>query len=109
MTGSQAWLAGGTLAGTAVVVLAIWALVWNRRRTEAEVLLLGYPTGDVLVSLASLGVIGALAFSGFLDAKVAGTLLGAHLGYHAAASGRNRSRPTPSEQSAPSSTSPPGG
>jgi hypothetical protein len=46
---------------------------------------------------ASLGLIVALAFSGYLDVKIAGTLLGAHLGYHAAASGRNRSRSTPPE------------
>jgi hypothetical protein len=104
MTGTQVWLTGATLAGTAVVVLAIWALLWNRRRTETEVLLLGVPTGEILVSVASLGVTAALAFSGLLDPKVVGTLLGAHLGYHAATSGRNRSRPTPSEHSAPRST-----
>jgi len=98
MTGGQVGLTGATLAGTAVVVLAIWALVWNRRRTETEVLLFGHPAGEIMVSLASLGVIAALALNGVLDARIAGTLLGAHLGYHAAVSGRNRSRPTPSEQ-----------
>ncbi|SDD72042.1 hypothetical protein SAMN05444580_10658 [Rhodococcus tukisamuensis] len=51
-------------------------------------LLLGVPTGEVAVSLGSIGIVATLAFSGVLDAKIAGTLLGAHVGYHAAASKR---------------------
>ena len=88
MTQSQAWLAGGTLGLTSLMLLALWALVWTHRKSEAEVLLLGVPPGEVAVSLASIGFVAALAFSGALDMRIAGTLLGAHVGYHAAASKR---------------------
>lgn len=97
MTHSEVWLTGATLAGTAVVVLAILTLLWSRPEPNTAALLFGVPPGEILMSLASLGLIVALAFSGYLDMKIAGTLLGAHLGYHAAASGRNRSRSTPPE------------
>jgi hypothetical protein len=88
MTQSQTWLAGLTLGLTSLMLFALWALVWSHRKSEAEVLLLGVPTGEIAVSLGSLGVVAALAFSGVFDAKIAGTLLGAHVGYHAAASKR---------------------
>lgn len=88
MTLSQTCLAGGAVALTFVMLLGIWALVWTRRSSEAEVLLLGVPTGEVAVSLVSVGIVAALAFSGIFDARIAGTLLGAHVGYHAAASKR---------------------
>ncbi len=88
MTQSQAWLAGGTLGLTSLMLLGLWALVWTNRKSGAEVVLLGVPTGEVAVSLGSIGLVAALAFSGVFDAKIAGTLLGAHVGYHAAASRR---------------------
>lgn len=88
MTPSQPWLAGGTLGLTFFMLLALWALVWTRRKGEAEVLVLGVPTGEVAVSLGSIGLVAALAFGGVIDARIAGTLLGAHVGYHAAASRR---------------------
>ncbi len=70
------------------MLLALWALLWTNRKSESELLLLGVPTGEVAVSLGSIGIVAALAFSGVFDAKIAGTLLGAHVGYHAAASKR---------------------
>jgi hypothetical protein len=45
-------------------------------------------TGEVAVSLGTIGTVAALTFSGILEMQIAGTLLGAHVGYHAAASKR---------------------
>jgi hypothetical protein len=73
---------------TFLMVLALWVLMWGNRNREGEMVLLGVPAGEVLVSLGSIGLVAALTFSGILDAKIAGTLLGAHVGYHAAASRR---------------------
>jgi hypothetical protein len=67
------------------MVLAI--LVANQK-AGGEVSLLGVPTGEVVVSFLSIGLIAALTFTGSLDMRIAGTLLGAHVGYHAAASRR---------------------
>ena len=77
---------------TLLMVLALWALIWTKQSSANEPPPPGVPTGELLVSLASVGLIAALTFSGILDAKIAGTLLGAHVGYHAAASKR-RQRP----------------
>lgn len=95
MTDRQYGLAAWTLVGTAIVLAAIWALVWPHRASEKEFLALGVPAGELFASLATLGVVAALMFSGILDKQVAGALLGAHIGYHAAVAGRNRSRTTP--------------
>ncbi|OKH71774.1 hypothetical protein EB73_09840 [Mycobacterium sp. SWH-M3] len=92
MTNYQLWLTVGTLAGTAVVLLAIGALVWKHPASEKDGMILGVPAGELLVSLATLGVLAALLFSGLIDRQIAGTLLGAHIGYHAAAAGGNRLR-----------------
>ena len=67
------------------MVLALWVLVWANRNREAEMVLVGVPAGEVLVSLGSIGLVAALTLSGILDANIAGTMLGAHVGYHAAA------------------------
>lgn len=95
MTDRQFELTVGTLAGTAVVLLAILALIWVRRAPDKECLVFGVPAGELFGSLATLGVVTALLFSGTIDKQIAGTLLGAHIGYHAAAAGRNRSRTPP--------------
>jgi hypothetical protein len=92
MTSCQAWLTGGTLVLTFAMLLGLWALVWSQRRSGSEVTLLGVPAGEVVTSLGTLGVVGALAFSGVLDSKIVGALLGAHIGYHAAASRRQPGR-----------------
>lgn len=80
------------------MLLAISALMWTGQATENKRLLLGVPLGEVLVSLATLGIVAALMFGGFLDKQIAGTLLGAHIGYHAAAARRNRLPGTSSER-----------
>jgi hypothetical protein len=85
MTQSHPALAVGTLSLTAVIVLAI--LVANHK-AEGEVSLFGVPPGEVMVSFLSIGLVAALTFTGNLDMRIAGTLLGAHVGYHAAASRR---------------------
>lgn len=85
MTQSHPALAVGTLALTAVVVLAV--LVVNRKG-GGDSSLFGVPTGEILVSFLSIGLVAALTFTGNLDMRIAGTLLGAHVGYHAAASRR---------------------
>jgi hypothetical protein len=92
MTPGQAWLAAGTLGLTTVLALAVLALQRVGKKHNAEGPLLGVPTGEVLVSLLSLGLVAALTFTGGLDMKIAGTLLGAHVGYHAGtAASRRRS------------------
>jgi hypothetical protein len=85
MSANSGWLAGGTLGLTLLMLLGLWVLAWTRQDSAVEVNLLGVPAGQVAVSLGSIGITAALAFRGVLDAQIAGTLLGAHVGYHAAA------------------------
>jgi len=82
------WLAAGALLLTAVLVLAVLALARSDQNAGRERLVLGVPTGELLVSLLSVGLVAALTFTDALDVRVAGTLLGVHAGYHAAAAKR---------------------
>jgi hypothetical protein len=82
------WLAAGALLLTAVLVLAVLALARSDQIDGRERLVLGVPTGELLVSLLSVGLVAALTFTDALDVRVAGTLLGVHAGYHAAAAKR---------------------
>lgn len=84
----EAWLAAGTLLLTAVLALTVLALARTNQKDGSDTLILGIPTGEILISLLSIGLVAALTFTGALGIRVAGTLLGAHVGYHAAAAKR---------------------
>jgi hypothetical protein len=97
MNHNSVWLAAGVLGLTAILALAVLALMrTNQKAGSGEQkdgsadLLLSVPTGEVVVSILSVGLVAALTFTDALDVRVAGTLLGAHVGYHAAAAAKRR-------------------
>ena len=87
--GNGVGLAVGALVLTGIVALAVLAFACGGQKDNSEPLL-GVPVGVLVVSLLSVGLVAALTFTQALDMRVAGTLLGAHLGVHAGAAARRR-------------------